>query len=220
MPRDAIAPLAMLRFRAGAIVIIELIFSVIPPMSLSLPLTLRVTPDQFWQICQANPDASLELNVYGEIEEMSPTGWQSSRRNLDITVQLGNWVKQTGLGTAFDSSGGFRLPNGAVRSPDAAWVSAEKMAQVSAAEADQFFPGCPDFVVELVSASDNVEQLRRKMREYQENGAALGWLMMPQQRQVEVFRTGIETIVLSAPERLAAGDLMPGFELSTAGLWD
>jgi len=189
-------------------------------MTLSLPLTLRVTPDQFWQICQANPDAVLELNATEEIATMSPTGWQSSRRNASITARLNNWVQTTGMGVAFDSSGGFRLPNGAVRSPDAAWVSAEQMAQVSAAVADQFFPGCPDFVIKLASASDSVQQLRRKMQEYRENGATLGWLIILPQRQVEVFRAEAETVVLAAPEEIVAGDLMPGFELPTAELWD
>lgn len=188
-------------------------------MALTLPSTLRVTPDQFWQICQANPDAVLELNAQGEIENMSPTGWQGGKRNASITALLNVWVRETGLGAAFDSSTGFRLPNGAVRSPDAAWVSPEKMAQVSMAEGDRFFPGCPDLLVELMSASDEVPQLRAKMREYQENGAALGWLILPQQRQVEVFGAGTAVEVLSAPERLVAGELMPGFTLPMAEIW-
>ncbi len=134
-------------------------------MVLALPLTLQVTPEQFWQICRANPDAVLELNARGEIETMSPTGWQSGQRNADITGQLSTWVRQTGLGAAFDSSSGFQLPNGAVRSPDAAWVSAEKMAQVSLAERDRFFPGCPDLVVELASVSDDAALLRLKIQD-------------------------------------------------------
>jgi Uma2 family endonuclease len=189
-------------------------------MVLTLPLTLRVTPDQFWQICRANPDAVLELNADGEIETMSPTGWQSGKRNALITARLEIWVQKTGMGTTFDSSTGFRLPNGAVRSPDAAWVSSEKMAQVSMTEADRFFPGCPDFVIELVSASDEVSQLRRKMQEYLANGMTLGWLIFPKQCQVEVFRSGSPAEVLSTPERLVAGDLMPGFELEIANLWE
>ncbi|PSN20150.1 Uma2 family endonuclease [filamentous cyanobacterium CCP5] len=188
-------------------------------MALSLPMTLRVTPEQFWQICQANPDARLELNANGEIEPMSPTGWQSSRRNASITARLDSWARETGMGAAFDSSGGFRLPNGAVRSPDAAWVSTEKMARVSPDEADRFFPGCPDFVIELVSASDDANSLRAKMGEYQENGAALGWLIIPQQRQVEIFRLGKPVEVLSNPDRLAADDVVPGFELLAEVLW-
>jgi Uma2 family endonuclease len=189
-------------------------------MPLTLPLTLRVTPDQFWQICQANPDATLELNAQGEIETISPTGWQSGQRNATITARLTIWVRATGMGAAFDSSTGFRLPNGAVRSPDAAWVSAEKMAQVSNAEPDQFFPGCPDFVIELASASDDVSSLRGKMREYQENGVLLGWLIIPQLQQVEIFRPGQTVEVLSVPKQVVADDLMPGFVLPTAALWE
>lgn len=182
-------------------------------MALALPSTLRVTPEQFWQICQANPDAFLELNASGEIETMSPTGWQSGRRNASITAQLVSWVNQTGLGTAFDSSSGFRLPNGAVRSPDAAWVSDEKMARVSVDQPDQFFPGCPDFVIELVSASDDVEQLRAKMGEYLDNGLALEWLIIPQMRKVEIYRPGQGVEVLSEPGIISAEPVLPGFAL-------
>ena len=188
-------------------------------MVLALPATLRVTPEQFWHICQANPDAILELTARGEIAPMSPTGWQSSQRNADITGQLRTWVRQTGLGEVFDSSGGFRLPNGAVRSPDAAWVSAEKMAQVSTTEPDRFFPGCPDFVIELASASGDAVKLRLKIQEYLENGATLGWLILPQQSQVEVYQLGMAVQVLRAPRQVSAGDLMPGFELEMGTLF-
>lgn len=180
-------------------------------MSLTLPITLRVTPEQFWHICQANPDALLELSAAGVIETMSPTGWQSGQRNASITTQLGIWVMQTGQGVAFDSSTRFRLPDGAVRSPDAAWVSPEKMKQVSRTDADQFFPGCPDFVIELASASDDVKTLRRKMQQYQDNGTEVGWLIILDQRQVEVWRHGETIEILDMPQRLVVGSLMPGF---------
>ncbi|MEO1068474.1 MAG: Uma2 family endonuclease [Cyanobacteria bacterium J06638_6] len=188
-------------------------------MTLTLPATLRVTPDQFWQICQANPNEVLELSAGGEIEAMSPTGWQSGKRNADITFSLRNWVRQAGQGAAFDSSTGFRLPNGAVRSPDAAWISSEKLATVDPSAPDQFFPGCPDFVIELASASDDLTQLRAKMAEYIDNGAELGWLIVPRLRQTEIYTPGQAVVVLNGAPQITAPELLPGFVLETTDIF-
>lgn len=187
-------------------------------IALSLPPTLQVTHRQFWEICQANPGAVLELNAKGELEQMSPTGWQSGRRNIKLSAALENWVQRTSKGAAFDSSTGFRLPNGAIRSPDVAWVSSEKMKLVTADEPDSFFPGCPDFVVELASASDQIERLRLKMLEYMDNGASLGWLIIPQNKRIEIYQPNSAVQVIESPQQIDDDPLLTGFRVDVTDL--
>ncbi len=187
-------------------------------IALSLPPTLQVTHRQFWEICQANPGAVLELNAKGELEQMSPTGWQGGRRKIKLAAALENWGYRTSKGAAFDSSTGFRLPNGAIRSPDIAWVSSEKMKWVTADEPDSFFPGCPDFVVELASACDQLERLRLKMKEYMDNGASLGWLIVPQNKQVEIYQSNSEVRVMESPRQIKADPVLGGFRVDVTDL--
>ncbi|MGB5709478.1 MAG: Uma2 family endonuclease, partial [Waterburya sp.] len=123
------------------------------------------------------------------------------------------------LGKSFDSSGGFKLPNGAERSPDASWVKMERWNALTQAEIERFAPLCPDFVVELMSPSDSVEKTRAKMREYMDNGARLGWLINRQQQQVEIYRLNREVEILSNPQTLSGEDVLPGFVLDFAQIW-
>ncbi len=180
-------------------------------------VTLRITHSEFELLCQDNPELRLELTANGELITMAPAGWESSERNCDLTAQVRNWNRQTGLGRAFDSSGGFTLPNGAIRSPDVTWIEKSKFADISAKTA--FPPVVPDFVVELRSKSDSLKTLREKMQEYQDNGVRLGWLINPQQQEVEIYRLGQAVEVLNTPMTLSGEAVMPGFTLDLTPIW-
>ena len=193
-----------------------------PTLSLELPseLALHLTQEQFEALAAANRDLRLERTAAGELIVNPPTGGESGRRNLSISTQLGNWFEaHEELGEAFDSSTGFRLPNGADRSPDASWVSRERWESLTPQQQKGFVPLCPDFVIELRSESDSLPKLQAKMREYIDNGAKLGWLIDPQNRRVEIYRPGREREVWENPTELSAEDILPGFVLSLRRVW-
>lgn len=177
------------------------------------------TSDEFFDLCQANPTLQMERTAAGEVVIMSPVGSTNSARNAGITAQLWLWNDETQLGIAFDSSGGFHLPNGADRSPDAAWVLQERWNRLTARQQQKFAPICPDFVVELRSSSDFMEGLRDKMQEYLDNGALLGWLIDPETRTVEIYEPGEEVETLHNPERVAGDPILPGFVLNMKRVW-
>jgi len=191
--------------------------------TVSLPATLELnidlTNEQFFQLCQNNRDLRFERTATGELIIMPPTGSETSDRNADLTYQLRAWSRQNRLGKSFDSSGGFKLPNGAERSPDASWVKMERWKALTQAEKERFAPLCPDFVVELMSPSDSIEKTRAKMREYIDNGARLGWLINRQQQQVEIYRPNREVEILQTPQTLSGEDILPGFVLDLAEIW-
>lgn len=118
-----------------------------------------------------------------------------------------------------DSSCGFKLPNGAIRSPDAAWISLEKWNYLTTAQKQKFPPICPDFVVELRSFSDELRLLKNKMQEYMENGTRLGWLINPQEKEVEIYRTGQLKQVLNSPRMLSGEDVLLSFILNLDRIW-
>jgi len=167
--------------------------------TLNLPQTINlyVTPEQFTALAVANRDLRLERNAQGELIVNPPTGWETGKRNWSISGELYLWWRNSEEpGHAFDSSTGFTLPNSAIRSPDASWVSAERWDSLTVEEKATFPKICPDFVVELRSRSDQLATLQAKMREYMDNGAKLGWLIDPQERKVEVYRLRGEVEVL------------------------
>jgi Uma2 family endonuclease len=174
-------------------------------------ITLRVTHEEFEKLCQDNPDRSFELTASGELIVMVPAGWESSERNLSLGTDVEIWNRQTKLGRAFDSSGGFTLPNGAIRSPDVTWIEKSKLADVPAGV--KFPKVIPDFVIELRSDTDRKSKLREKMEEYRANGVRLGWLIDPQKQQVEIYRPGQDVEVLQSPTMLGGEDVLPGFTL-------
>ncbi|OCR00502.1 hypothetical protein BCD67_10945 [Oscillatoriales cyanobacterium USR001] len=178
-----------------------------------LELNIELTDEQFFQLCQNNRDLQFERTATGELIIMPPTGSETSNRNIDLSYQLQGWSRQNNLGKAFDSSGGFKLPNGAERSPDASWVSIERWNALTSEQQNKFAPLCPDFVVELRSPSDSLEKLRSKMREYIENGARLGWLIDRQNRRVEIYRSNQEVEIISSPTHLSGEEVLPGFVL-------
>ncbi|MEM8641486.1 MAG: Uma2 family endonuclease [Cyanobacteria bacterium P01_G01_bin.54] len=189
---------------------------------LQLPpaLTLHVTPEQFVALAAINRDLRLERTATGTLIVNPPTGSESGKRNLSISTQLGNWFEaHEDLGEAFDSSTGFTLPNGANRSPDAAWVRKDRWEALTPEQRKGFAPLCPDFVVELRSETDTLNNRRAKMQEYQDNGAQLGWLIDPKNKQVEIYRPGQAVEVLAQPSVLSGERVLPGFTLTLKRVW-
>ncbi|MFK0731899.1 MAG: Uma2 family endonuclease [Gloeotrichia echinulata GP01] len=177
--------------------------------------TIELTDEQFFQICQNNRDLRLERTAEGELVIMPPTGWETGNRNSRLTQRLGNWADADGTGLAFDSSTGFKLPNGADRSPDASWVSRERLVALNP-DPTKFLPMAPDFAVELRSATDNLPKLQQKMQEYINNGVRLAWLIDPHNQRVEIYRPGQEVEILQSPTSLSGEDVLPGFVLDLA----
>ncbi len=198
------------------------------PHHLLLPPELRLTPEQFALVCEANPEAVLELAADGQLITMTPTGGSTGRRNTRLSFQLEHWARTQGGWEVFDSSTGFRLPDGSVLSPDASVVRAESWQGLTPAQRRGFPPLCPDLVVELVSASDEgprgAEALRRKMAAYLANGAQLGWLLFPGQKAVEIWQAEAEGPVpaprrLEPASRLEGGTLFPALVLELEEIW-
>jgi Uma2 family endonuclease len=189
------------------------------PVNIPATLTLTVTHEQLVELAIAKRDLQLERTATGELIVMPPTGSDTGNRNLDIEGQLWLWNRQTKLGKAFNSSTGFHLPNGAARSPDAAWVRQERWDALTPEQRKGFAPLCPDFVLELRSESDNMEPLRAKMREYIENKARLGWLIDRKNKKVEIYTQSQEVEVRDNPTTLSGEDVLPGFVLDLTEVW-
>lgn len=192
-------------------------------LALELPrnLNLYVTPEQFVALAASNRDLQLERTAQGELIVNPPTGWETGKRNFSIIGELYLWWRNAGEpGEAFECSTGFTLPNGAIRSPDAGWISQERWDTLTDEEKGTFANICPDFVVELRSHSDTVKSLQEKLQEYMDNGAKLGWLIDPQTRTVAVYRVGLEVEVLSNPAELSGEDVLPGFVLNLQRVWE
>lgn len=188
-------------------------------LTLDLSSVIRLTHEQFEQLALANRDLRLELTAAGELVLMPPTGGNTGRRNSDLTYQVESWNRRHKLGIVFDSSTIFRLPNGAERSPDVAWVSLTRWDALTPAEQDSFPPLCPDFVIELRSKSDRLQPLQAKLAEYLANGCRLGWLINVQDRQVEIYRPDMDVEILKAPQTLSGEGVLPELTVATAELW-
>ena len=184
------------------------------PPPVQIPHSLKVTDEQFWELAQANPELRLERTATGELIAMVPVGSEGGNYNIELSTDLAVWNRQTRLGVAFDSSAGFRLPNGATRAPDSAWVLKARWDALTPQQRKGFAPICPDFVMELASESDSLTVLREKMQEYLENGCRLGWLIIPKSQQVEIYRPGQPVEILQAPKTLSGETVLPGFVLS------
>ncbi len=190
---------------------------------LELPKTLGlyVTQEQFTALSAVNRDLKLERTSQGELIVNPPTGWETGRFNSSISGELYLWWRNFGeSGLVFDSSTGFILPNGAIRSPDASWVSKERWNALTPEQKGTFANICPDFVVELRSSSDKIKPLQTKMREYIDNGTKLGWLLDPQHRKVEIYRPTKTVEVLENPSELSGEDVLPGFVLILRRVWN
>jgi Uma2 family endonuclease len=188
------------------------------PLAVPADVRLRVSDEDFWRLCQENPDLRLERNAQGELIVMPPVAPDSGRRNAGITAQLWNWNQQTNLGVVFDSSAGFTLPNTAIRGPDASWMTTERWTRIPSEERLKFSHVCPDFVAELRSTSNTMKDLRDKMREYLAQGARLGWLIDPEGGTVEIYCPGRPVEIIQRPATLSGEDVLPGFVLDLKGI--
>lgn len=195
------------------------------PSSISEAIVLRMHPvidmseDDFFDFCQLNSEWVIERTADGELEIMSPAGWNSGSINSNITAQLQTWATRDGTGTATDSSAGYRLPNSAVRAPDAAWIRNDRVAMTTPQQQERFLPLCPDFVIELRSPSDSIPVLQGKMEEYQANGARLGWLIDPVGRHLHVYRLGQQPEIHESPDSVGGDPVLPGFVLDLRPVW-
>lgn len=182
-----------------------------------------LTEDELFDLCQENAELRIERTAEGDLIVMPPAGGYSSNRCLTVAAKLAAWADRDGTGVAFNSSGGFRLPGSrALRSPDAAWVRRERLAQLTRRQKERFLPLCPDFLIEIASPSDRPADLQKKMREYRAAGLLLGWLIEPSGRpadsKVEVWMPA-ETKILTAPASLSADPVLPGFTMDLAAIW-
>jgi Uma2 family endonuclease len=192
----------------------------VTPVVIRTRPVLDMTEDQFFDLCQINSDWRMERSAEGEIVILPPTGGGSGSRNLRLAAQLSEWAVRDDTGVAFDSSTGFTLPNGAIRSPDASWALKSRLKVIAPAKKEKFLPLCPDFVVEMVSPSDPLSVARKKMEEYMANGARLGWLIDPLRKKAYVYRPGCEVERLESPQHLAGDPELAGFVLKLEPVWD
>lgn len=188
-------------------------------LTLNLSPVIQLTDDAFYNLCRANPDLMLERTAEGELVIMSPTGGEGGKREADLITDLNIWNRQSQLGIVFSSSSGFKLPNGADRAPDAAWVKLERWQALTPEQRRKFPPLSPDFVIELRSATDELKLLQNKMQEYMDNRVRLGWLINPQVRQVEIYRLGQAVEVLASPKSLSGEEVLPGFVLDLSRIF-
>lgn len=183
------------------------------------PLLKKMSDREFQEFCQLNEEWRIEMSSDGDLVIMAPTGGESGQRNFKLTTIFGNWVEADGTGVGFDSSTMFTLPNGAKRSPDAAWICKSRWDALTAEEKDEFSPICPDSVIELRTPTDRLKRLQAKMEEYIANGAQLGWLIDPLEKKVYIYRPGVGVEVLDQPEFVSGEPLLAGFILPVAKLW-
>jgi Uma2 family endonuclease len=189
-------------------------------ITLNLNSIIKLTSEQFYQLCEENPDLKLERNANGELIVMPPTGGETGKSNSTANAQIWTWNEQSELGEVFDSSTGFTLPNKADRSPDVSWVEKSRWSALTPEQREKFIPLCPDFVIELVSPSDSLKKSQEKMQEYMENGCRLGWLINRKKREVEIYRPGQDVEVLQSPLTLSGENVLPGFVLNLQKIWN
>lgn len=177
-------------------------------------ITGRMTDEEFLKFCLENPDLRIERNSNLEIVIMSPVTSKSGNHSGEIFRQLSNWAMINNKGLAFDSSAGFTLPDRSVLSPDAAWVSNEKWDSISEDDQDKFAPVCPEFVIEVRSKSDYLDDLKKKMKLWISNGAVLAWLIDPREEVSYIFRPGMsEKEIKGLNQKILGAGPVTGFEL-------
>ncbi|WPP49369.1 Uma2 family endonuclease [Catalinimonas niigatensis] len=180
--------------------------------AIKLPDRVKMTEDEFYAFCQENDHVRMEKTSQGEIIIMAPTGGNTGRVNKNILFELESWNRDMGMGETFDSSTGFMLPNGAVRSPDASWIVRSRWEVLSEDEKKKFPPLCPDFVVELMSESDALMPAQQKMEEWMNNGCRLAWLIQPSEEKVFIYKKGQALKeIKSYSQSLSGEDVLPGF---------
>ena len=181
---------------------------------------VRFTREDFEQFCRENPDLRVELTKEGTMIIMMPVTPIGSSRNQLLGLRLGIWAEADASGIVFESSVGFTLPNGAIRSPDASWMRRTRWEALTAEEKDEFTAICPDFVIELRSKTDTLKATQAKMEEYLDNGALLGWLIDPLKKKVHIYRPDTPVELLDHPTEVSGEPLLKGFTLKLAGIID
>jgi Uma2 family endonuclease len=181
--------------------------------------SVNLTDEQFFQLCVKNRNFRFERNAQGDLVIMSPTGGETGERNSEINFQLRLWNRQSKLGKVFDSSTGFKLPKGGDRSPDASWISLSIWDNLTPEQQKKFLPLSPDFLIELLSATDSLKDTRNKMLEYMDNGTKLAWLINRRDKQVEIYRQGKEVEILDNPVSLSGENILPEFVLEMELIW-
>lgn len=189
------------------------------PLVLFTRPAIDMTDDQFFEFCQINRNLRIERTAEGDLIIMTPAGGETSWRNSELVIALGNWAKQDGTGIVFDSSGGFILPNGATRSPDVSWVKRERLAALTSEQKKKFLPLCLDFALELLSPTDHLQAVKEKMQEYIDNGLKLGWLIDPEDKQVHVYAPDGKVKLLENPSEISGEPILPGFVLNLEEIW-
>jgi len=189
-----------------------------PPQSEPVEAPQPYTAKEFADMAAAYPELRMELTKEGELILMPATFSKTGMLNFKMTVRFGEWSEANGLGIGFDSSSVFTLPNGAKRSPDLSWIEASRWNALTQAQQEDFSHICPDFVAELRSKTDRLSAVQKKMREYVDNGAKLGWLIDPQSRRVEIYRPGQDVEILSSPVSVSGEPVLPGFTLDLKGI--
>ncbi|MBW4605324.1 MAG: Uma2 family endonuclease [Calothrix sp. FI2-JRJ7] len=180
---------------------------------------VKLTDDQFYQLCQDNPELKFERNQWGQLIVMPPTGGETGKRNAKLTARFVLWNEQTELGEVFDSSTCFKLPNGPDRSPDVSWIQIDRWNALTSREREKFPPIAPDFVLELMSPSDSLSETQAKTREYMSARVRLSWLIDRKNRRVEIYRLGQDVEILDSPATLSGEDVLPGFVLDMRLVW-
>ncbi|WP_299484455.1 Uma2 family endonuclease [Acaryochloris sp. IP29b_bin.137] len=186
---------------------------------INLKPAFALTTEQFWQLCVANPELRLEHSTAGELIICPLFGGITSNRNAHLICELYNWADSDATGIAFGSSTGFTLPNGATRAPSAAWLRQERWDALTPEQRERFVPFCPDFVVELLSKSDELQTTQAKMQEYIDNGARLGWLINRESKQIQIYQPNQTDEILDAPQSISADPVLKGFRLNLGSIW-
>lgn len=184
-----------------------------------LPL-MRMSEDEFLEFCTMNKEINLERTADGELLILPKCGGNAGLRHVEITYQLRSWQKRVGLGVAFGSNLGYELPNGAMRAPDASWITDEQWDTAKAYGGEYFCHFAPFFLIELVDDIERFETLQAKLREYMECGSQLGWLIDPYERKVEIYRPGTPPEELDEPATISGDPELPGFVLELEDVWN
>jgi Uma2 family endonuclease len=180
------------------------------------------TDEQFFELCERYPDSRIEVSAEGDVIIMPPVHPRTGRRNARLTAQLVNWSDSIGGGGVYDSSSGFFLPNGARRSPDAAYISSSQLSTLPTGETGEraYWYAIPEFIIELKSHSDRLTALRAKMREWIDNGVALAWPLIPDTRSVEIYRPNLPVEVHSNATQIHGEGPVEGFTLNLTKIWE
>ena len=189
----------------------------------NLPATLTAQPmsdQEFSAFCAEHPDLNFEMSAEGELIIMAPTHSDTGASNFEVGGELRNWARKDGRGYGCDSSTGFVLPNGARRSPDASWTLKSRVQQLGARRRKSFWRLCPDFVIEVKSDSDRMNPLQKKMAEYMDQGAQLGWLIDPENKTIEIYRPGMKAKKRSGLKKIEGEGPVAGFVLDLTYVWD